>query len=66
MCEMERAVMKWDFPGSPVIKTLCFQDRGAGLIPDRQGTKILHAEWLKKKRKYRDFPGSPVIKTLHS
>ena len=31
-----------DFPGGPVVKTLCFQCRGAGSIPGR-GTKIPHA-----------------------
>ena len=32
----------WDFPGGPVVKTLCFQCRGLGWIPGR-GTKIPHA-----------------------
>ena len=40
-----------DFPGSPVVKTLCFQCRGTGLIPGQA-----HAVWsdqkiLKKKKK---------------
>ena len=30
-----------DFPGSPVVRTLCFPYRGTGSIPS-QGTKILH------------------------
>ena len=29
----------WDFLGSPVVKTPCFQCRGSGSIPS-QGTKI--------------------------
>ena len=33
-----------DFPGGPVVKTLCFQWGGMGLIPG-QGTKIPHATW---------------------
>ena len=32
----------WDFPGSPVIATLCFPCRGVGLIPGGV-TKISHA-----------------------
>ena len=31
-----------DFPGGPVVKTLCFQCRGLGWIP-AQRTKIPHA-----------------------
>ena len=34
---------KKDFPGCPVVRTLCFQNKGVGLIPG-QGTKIPHAE----------------------
>ena len=33
-----------------MIKTLCFQCRGHGLIP-AQGTKIPHAKWPEKKKK---------------
>ena len=32
----------WDFPGSPVVKTLCFHCRVAGSIPG-WGTGIAHA-----------------------
>ena len=32
----------WDFPDGPVVKTLCFQCEGMGLIPGR-ATKIPHA-----------------------
>ena len=44
-----------DFPGGPVVKTLCSQCRGPGsnpwLIPGR-GTKIPYeAQWPKKKKK---------------
>ena len=35
-----------DFLGCPVVKTLCFQHRGVGLISG-QGNKIPHAAWLK-------------------
>ena len=31
-----------DFPGGPVVKTLCFQGRGPGFDPG-SGTKIPHA-----------------------
>ena len=31
-----------DFPGGPVVKTLCFQCRGTGSVPG-QGTEIPHA-----------------------
>ena len=34
----------WDFPGSPVVKTLPCHARIAGVIPGR-GIKILHALW---------------------
>ena len=36
----------WDFPGAPVVKTLCFQCREHGFDPGR-GTKIPHAVWPK-------------------
>ena len=29
----------WDFPGDPLVKTICFQYRGLGSIPG-WGTKI--------------------------
>ena len=32
----------WEFPGGPVVRTLCFHCRGTGSIPDL-GTKIPHA-----------------------
>ena len=36
-----------DFPGGPVVKTLCFYTvGGTGLTPG-QGTKIPHAAWPK-------------------
>ena len=42
----------WGFPWNPVVKTLCFQFRGAGSIPG-QGTEIPHVmqKWQKKKKK---------------
>ena len=39
-----------NFPGGPVVKTLCFQYRGLGSIPG-QGTKISHAVWYSQKIK---------------
>ena len=35
----------WDFPGSPVVKTLPSSSGGEGLIPD-QGAKSLSRVWL--------------------
>ena len=32
----------WEFPGSPVVRTLCLHCQGLGLIPG-QKTKILQA-----------------------
>ena len=43
-----------DFLGGPVVKTLCFQGRGAGLIPG-WGTKTPHAVQLQKKKKVAGF-----------
>ena len=37
-----------DFPGGAVVKTLCSQYRGTGLIPG-QGTKMPHATGLAKR-----------------
>ena len=37
-----------DFPDGPVVKTLCFQDRGHGFYPC-QGTKSPHASKLSQK-----------------
>ena len=40
-----------DFPGSPVVKTCAFTERGKGSIPGGR-TKIWHAIWCcQKKRK---------------
>ena len=39
-----------DFPGSPVVKTPCFDCRGMGSIPG-QGTKILRAARHGQKKK---------------
>ena len=46
-----------DFPGSPVVKTSCFNSRGystsgdVGLIPG-QRTKIPHAVWQSQKKNF--------------
>ena len=39
-----------DFPGDPVVKTLCFHCRGCGLIPG-WGTKIARGQCGKKQNK---------------
>ena len=44
-----KTVLSWDFPGSPVVKTLCFQHRGHGLDP-WLGTKLLYAVWHGRKQ----------------
>ena len=41
-------IYSWDFPGGPVVKTLCFDHRDVGLFPG-QGTKILRASQEAKK-----------------
>ena len=45
-----------DFPGSPVIKIVCFQLNGCGSIPSWR-TKIPHTTWhgLKKRKKERNL-----------
>ena len=40
----------WDFPGGPVVKTLCFHYRGMGSIPSR-GSSPCRGVWPKKKKK---------------
>ena len=35
-------MISWDFPGSPVVKTLPYNAEGVGSIPG-QGVKIPHA-----------------------
>ena len=39
----------WDFPGSPVVKTLPSSARGAGSIP-AWGAKFPHALWPKNQK----------------
>ena len=29
----QKIIMTWDFPGCPVVKTLCFQCKGCGFNP---------------------------------
>ena len=41
-------LQRWDFPGSPVAKTLHFQRRSLSLIPGL-GNKIPRAAWQKQK-----------------
>lgn len=42
--------MIWQFPGSPVVSTQCFNSRGPGSSPG-QGTKILKDVWYGQKKK---------------
>ena len=42
--------MVWEFPGSPVVSTQCFNSRGPSSIPG-QGTKILKDMWHGQKKK---------------
>ena len=52
-----------EFPGGPVVKTLCFHCWGLGSIPGG-GTKILQAERLSQKNKKeenKNIIGDPRI-----
>ena len=44
---------KWEFPGSPVVRTPSFHCRGAGLIPGWE-TKILHAARSSQRKKTKN------------
>ena len=41
----------WDFPGSPVVKTLCFHCRGQTDLIPHQGIRIPHAFWCSQQVK---------------
>lgn len=41
---MTLETQRWDYPGDPVVKTLCFEAETADLTPGRE-TKISHAMW---------------------
>ena len=45
-------VMGGEFPGGPVVKTLCFHFRG---LISGWGTKIPQAMWPKKKKVMEEF-----------
>ena len=47
-CMLKRT--QGDFPGSPVVKTLCFQCRGCRFYPD-QGTMIPQTHGMAKIKK---------------
>lgn len=49
-CHLQSKSYNWEFPGSPVIKTLHFHCRGPGTIPGR-GTKISKASRHGQKKK---------------
>ena len=54
-----------DFPGGPVVKTLCASTAGApGSIPGREN-KILHAIWPKKPKKHRGNDNASIICISH-
>ena len=48
-----REEMRKDFPGSPVVKNLPFNAKGAGLIPG-QGTNIPHTSRVKNQNIKRE------------
>ena len=52
--------MVWEFPGSPVVSTQCFNSRGPSSIPG-QGTKILKDVWHGQKKKKKNFYASKDI-----
>ena len=62
-------MLTWDFPGNPVVKTLCCQCRGHGAPFLVGGTRIPHAVSMAKRLKkiknimVREFLGSPVVRT---
>ena len=43
--------LDWDFPGGPVVKTLCFHCRGRGFDPWLGKFRIPHRVAKKKKKK---------------
>ena len=63
MRSLIRVLLYRDFPGSPVIKTLPSNARGAGSIPGR-ATKIPHASWPKNQRMKQNNIVTNSVKTL--
>ena len=53
----------WNFPGTPVVQTLCFQCSSMRAIPNLR-TKIPHAMWPKNKIHFTDFDCTLFIKTI--
>ena len=55
MCKKQLLILKnnsGDFPGSPVVKTLCFHCTGHGFDPwSENEDPTCHAVWSKKKKK---------------
>ena len=43
--------LDWDFPGGPVVKTLCFHCRGRGFDPWLGKFRMPHSVAKKKKKK---------------
>ena len=55
--------MIWEFPGSPVVSTQCFNSRGPGSIPG-QGTKILKDVWHGQKKKKNFCASKDILKRV--
>ena len=51
---MSRNYRQWEFPGSPVVRTLRFHCGGEGSIPG-WGTNIQQADKKKRKEKKRRY-----------
>ena len=49
---IDQKTLEWDFPGSPVVKSLPFNAGSASLIP-AWGAKITNTSWQKKKKKHK-------------
>ena len=55
--------MIWEFPGSPLVSTQCFNSRGPGSIPG-QGTKILKDVWHGQKKKKNFCASKDILKRV--
>ena len=49
--------MVWEFPGSPVVRTLCLHLAEAVCSIPGWGTKILQTVWLGQKKKKENWAG---------
>ena len=52
----------WDFPGSPVVRTLCFYYRGMGLLPGQELRSHMLCSMARKKKKKKRQANQEAIK----